>query len=106
ELRGAGNMLGGQQSGHINASGFDLYCQMLERTVRELRGEQIEDEQPTASVNLGIDVRIPDDYIYDINQRLRAYKRISSAETDEAITEIRAEIEDRYGPLPPPVANL
>jgi transcription-repair coupling factor (superfamily II helicase) len=106
ELRGAGNMLGGQQSGHINAVGFDLYCQMLERAVRELRGERIEDETSTAAVNLGIDVRIPDAYVYDVNQRLRTYKRISAAASDEAIEEIRAEISDRYGPLPAPVENL
>jgi len=106
ELRGAGNLLGGQQSGFINAVGFDLYCQMLERTVRELRGEKIEDEQQTTAVDLGIDVRIPEDYIYDINQRLRTYKRISAAATDDAIEAIRAEISDRYGPLPGSVQNL
>lgn len=106
ELRGAGNLLGGQQSGHINAVGFDLYCQMLERAVRELRGERIEDESATTAVNLGIDVRIPEDYIYDVNQRLRTYKRISTASTDEAVDEIRAEISDRYGAPPPPVSNL
>jgi transcription-repair coupling factor (superfamily II helicase) len=106
ELRGAGNLLGGQQSGHINAVGFDLYCQMLERAVHELRGEAIEDEMATATVKLGIDIRIPDDYVYDINQRLRTYKQISAAATDAAIEEIRAEIADRYGPLPPQVENL
>ncbi len=106
ELRGAGNMLGGQQSGHINAVGFDLYCQMLERAVRELRGERIEDETPTAAINLGVDVRIPDDYVYDINQRLRTYKRISTAATDAQLEEIRAEISDRYGPVPEPVEYL
>jgi transcription-repair coupling factor (superfamily II helicase) len=79
---------------------------MLERAVRELRGEQIEDELPTTAVNLGVDVRIPDDYVYDINQRLRTYKRISAAGSDAEIDEIRAEISDRYGPLPPAVENL
>jgi transcription-repair coupling factor (superfamily II helicase) len=106
ELRGAGNMLGGQQSGFINAVGFDLYTQMLDRAVRELKGERIEDEQQTAAINLGVDVRIPDDYISDINQRLRTYKRISAADTDKAIDDIRAELEDRYGSVPPPVQNL
>ncbi len=106
ELRGAGNLLGGQQSGHINAVGFDLYCQMLDRAVREMKGERIEDESPTAAVNLGVDVRIPDDYIYDINQRLRTYKRISAAATDAALDEIRSEINDRYGPVPEPVISL
>src|SRR6185295_6645147 len=62
ELRGAGNVLGGQQSGHMEALGFDLYTQMLERTVAELRGEEVEDET-SVTLNLGVDVAIPDDYI-------------------------------------------
>jgi transcription-repair coupling factor (superfamily II helicase) len=65
ELRGAGNFLGGQQSGHMDALGFDLYTQMLERTVAELRGEQIEDET-SVSINLGVNVAIPEDYIQDM----------------------------------------
>jgi transcription-repair coupling factor (superfamily II helicase) len=79
---------------------------MLDRAVRELKGERIEDEQITASVNLGVDVRIPDDYIYDINQRLRTYKRISAAASDGELDDIRAELNDRYGPVPEPVLNL
>ena len=84
ELRGAGNLLGGQQSGHIDAIGFDLYCQMLERTVAELRGEEIE-EEVNAQLNLGVDTRIPDEYISDMGQRLRTYKRIASARSDEEL---------------------
>jgi transcription-repair coupling factor (superfamily II helicase) len=106
ELRGAGNLLGGQQSGFINAVGFDLYTQMLDRAVRELRGERIEDEMQTAAVDLGLDVRLPDDYISDINQRLRTYKRISAAESDAAIADARAELVDRFGAIPPTVENL
>src|SRR5213076_848841 len=105
ELRGAGNLLGGQQSGHMDALGFDLYTQMLERTVAELRGEQVEDE-PTVSINLGVDVAIPESYIADMGQRLRAYKRVSSARDEEALAAIRAETEDRYGRIPEPVENL
>src|SRR5438094_3836104 len=105
ELRGAGNMLGGQQSGHMDALGFDLYTQMLERTVAELRGEQVEDE-PTVSINLGADVAIPESYIADMGQRLRTYKRVSSARDEEALAAIRAETEDRYGRIPEPVENL
>jgi transcription-repair coupling factor (superfamily II helicase) len=105
ELRGAGNLLGGQQSGHIDAIGFDLYTQMLERTVRELKGEPIEDEVSTA-INLGIDIRIPEDYIYDMSQRLRTYKRVSSAESEAELTDIHAEIADRYGPIAETVENL
>ncbi len=105
ELRGAGNLLGGQQSGHIDAIGFDLYTQMLERTVRELKGQPIEDETSTA-INLGVDIRIPEDFIYDMSQRLRTYKRISSAESEEELADIHAEIADRYGTIPESVENL
>jgi transcription-repair coupling factor (superfamily II helicase) len=105
ELRGAGNLLGGEQSGHIDVIGFDLYTQMLERTVREMKGEPIEDDIST-TINIGVDIRIPDDYIYDMSQRLRTYKRISSAESEEELADIRAEISDRYGPLQESVDRL
>jgi transcription-repair coupling factor (superfamily II helicase) len=105
ELRGAGNLLGGQQSGHMDALGFDLYTQMLERTVAELRGESVEDET-SVSINLGVDVAIPEDYISDMGQRLRTYKRVSSARDEETLSVIRAEVEDRYGRLPSSVEGL
>jgi len=105
ELRGAGNLLGGQQSGHMDALGFDLYTQMLERTVAELRGEQVEDET-SVTINLGVDVAIPENYISDMGQRLRAYKRVSSARDEEALSAIRAETEDRYGRIPESVEAL
>jgi transcription-repair coupling factor len=105
ELRGAGNLLGGQQSGHIDTIGFDLYTQMLERTVRELKGQPIEDETSTA-INLGVDIRIPEEFIYDMSQRLRTYKRISSAESEAELADIHAEITDRYGSMPESVENL
>jgi transcription-repair coupling factor (superfamily II helicase) len=105
ELRGAGNILGGQQSGQLDALGFDLYTKMLERTIREIRGEEIEDET-SVSINLGIDVSIPQDYINETGQRLRTYKRISSADGEEALRQIYAEISDRYGRMPASVENL
>ena len=105
ELRGAGNILGGQQSGHLDALGFDLYTKMLERTIAEIRGDDIADET-SVSINLGLDVSIPKDYIGEASQRLRTYKRISSAETEEGLTQIHAEIEDRYGRIPRSVDNL
>ncbi|HVF87064.1 MAG TPA: TRCF domain-containing protein, partial [Pyrinomonadaceae bacterium] len=105
ELRGAGNLLGGQQSGHMDALGFDLYTQMLERTVAELRGEDVEDEA-SVSLNLAVDVAIPEDYIADMGQRLRTYKRVASARDDEALTAIRRETEDRYGRLPESIERL
>jgi transcription-repair coupling factor (superfamily II helicase) len=105
ELRGAGNILGGQQSGHLDALGFDLYTKMLERTIAELRGDEIADET-SVSINLGIDVSIPKEYIGDTSQRLRTYKRISSAEDEDALIQIHAEIEDRFGRIPRSVENL
>jgi transcription-repair coupling factor (superfamily II helicase) len=105
ELRGAGNLLGGQQSGHMDALGFDLYTQMLERTVAELRGEDVEDEA-SVSLNLAVDVAISEDYISDMGQRLRTYKRIASARDDETLRAIRAETEDRYGRIPESVERL
>jgi transcription-repair coupling factor (superfamily II helicase) len=105
ELRGAGNFLGGEQSGHMDALGFDLYTQMLERTVAELRGEQVEDETGVA-INLGVDVAIPETYVSDMGQRLRTYKRVSSARDEEALAAIRAETEDRYGRVPDAVESL
>jgi transcription-repair coupling factor (superfamily II helicase) len=89
----------------MDALGFDLYTQMLERTVAELRGEQVEDET-SVSINLGVDVSIPEDYISDMGQRLRTYKRIASARDDEVLGQIRRETEDRYGRLPESVERL
>ncbi|CAN5411597.1 transcription-repair coupling factor [soil metagenome] len=105
ELRGAGNILGGQQSGQLDALGFDLYTKMLERTIQELKGESIEDET-SVSINLGVDVSIPNDYINETSQRLRTYKRISSADSEETLRRIYAEIQDRYGKMPESVENL
>ena len=105
ELRGAGNLLGGEQSGHIDAVGFEMYTSMLERTIRELKGEDVV-EKPSAHLNLGIDLRIPTQYIGEENQRLRMYKRAAGAENEAQLEDVRKELEDRYGPVPPPARNL
>jgi transcription-repair coupling factor (superfamily II helicase) len=105
EIRGAGNLLGGEQHGHIEAVGFDLYCRLLERTVEELQGEKPEEEIST-SINLNLDIRIPETFIADSSQRLRMYKRISSAATGEELDALRQEIIDRFGQYPEPVENL
>lgn len=105
ELRGAGSLLGGEQSGHLEALGFDLYTQMLERTVAELRGEEVEDET-SVTLNLSVDVAIPEEYISDMGQRLRTYKRVSSARDETTLQSIRTETEDRYGRIPPSVERL
>jgi transcription-repair coupling factor (superfamily II helicase) len=105
ELRGAGNMLGRQQHGHIEAIGFDLYCQMLERAVSKLKGEEAAPELRT-TLSLGLDVRIPQNYIPSENLRLRTYKRISSIATDQEKQDIRKELDDRFGAPPASVDNL
>jgi transcription-repair coupling factor (superfamily II helicase) len=105
ELRGAGNLLGGEQSGHIEAVGFELYTQMLERAVRELKGEAAPEAAET-QLNLGLNIRIPASYIPEENQRLRMYKRIAGVETEAQLNDVRGELEDRYGEPPTPVRNL
>jgi transcription-repair coupling factor (superfamily II helicase) len=105
ELRGAGNLLGGEQHGHINSVGFDMYLKLLEETVLELKGEEVPLEVRT-SMNLGLDIRIPTEYVSDEHQRLRAYKRIAEASDAEKAGQILAELRDRYGPPPPAVSDL
>ena len=105
ELRGAGNLLGGEQHGHINAVGFDTYVRLLEETIREQKGEEVAPEIHSA-LNLGLDIRIPPEYIADDNQRLRAYRQIASAADAEARDRVSKELGDRYGPPPEAVANL
>lgn len=105
ELRGAGNLLGGEQHGHIDAIGFDLYCQMLERTIEEMRsGAELPEVQ--TQINLRVTVKIPEGYIPDETQRLSTYKRISSLKLDSEIEDLRGELEDRYGSLPSEVESL
>ncbi len=105
ELRGAGNLLGGEQSGHIEAVGFELYTQMLDRAVREMKGEGAA-EEAEMQLNLGLNIRIPAEYIPEENQRLRMYKRVAGVETETQLSDVGSELEDRYGPPPPAVRNL
>ena len=105
ELRGAGNLLGGEQHGHINSVGFDTYIRLLDETVRELKGEEVVPEIHS-SLNLNLDIRIPTDYISDENQRLRAYRQIANAADATARDRAEKELEDRYGPVPEAVRNL
>jgi transcription-repair coupling factor (superfamily II helicase) len=105
EIRGAGNLLGAEQSGHIAAVGLDLYLKMIREAVDALRGT---DQQPEIDPTLTLPVSafIPDDYVSDAYHRLALYKRVASVETGEALASLRAEIEDRFGPIPEPVARL
>jgi transcription-repair coupling factor (superfamily II helicase) len=105
ELRGAGNMLGGEQSGHIEAVGFEMYTSMLEHAVNELKGEE-QPQRASTQLNLGISLRIDENYIEEENQRLRIYKKIAGALDEGGLSEIRAELEDRYGELPASVVHL
>ncbi len=104
EIRGAGDFLGSKQHGFIEAVGFDYYMQLLENSIRELKGEAIPDVK--SKLNLKIPIRIPDDYIPQVNLRLNLYKRISSVKEEEALHKIREEVEDRYGTPPKGVENL
>ena len=110
EIRGAGELLGEGQSGQIQAVGFSLYMDMLERAVKAIRkGEQPSLDQPLASgmdINLRLPALIPDEYLPDVHARLILYKRIASAETQDALRELQVEMIDRFGLLPEPVKNL
>ena len=105
ELRGAGNLLGGEQSGHIEAVGFEMYTSMLEEAVSRLKGEE-RVERPSVQLSLGIPLRIDESYISEENQRLRMYKRIAGVESERALEDVRTELVDRYGPLPASVDHL
>jgi transcription-repair coupling factor (superfamily II helicase) len=105
EIRGAGNLLGGEQSGHIDAVGFEMYMKLLEETVRELKGEDIEDDL-RATVNLRVDLKIDDEFIPDMNQRLMVYRRIAAARTEGELDNALEEVRDRYGAPPASVLNL
>lgn len=105
ETRGAGNLLGKQQSGHIAAVGIDLYTEMMEDAMAELRGEEAAPE-PDTQINLRASAFIPESYIGDMSLRLAAYKEISSAGDDPELSRIAADLRDRYGPLPEFAENL
>ena len=105
EIRGAGNLLGGEQSGHIEAVGFDMYMKLLEQTIKELKGEEVEDEI-RANVNLRVDLRIDDEFIPDMNQRLTVYRRFAAVRNDAELDRLMDEVRDRYGNPPASVLNL
>jgi transcription-repair coupling factor (superfamily II helicase) len=105
EIRGAGNLLGGEQSGQIDTVGFEMYMKLLEQTVRELKGEEIEDDL-RATVNLRVDLRIDESYVPDMNQRLTLYRSVAAARREEEIDDVLEGAFDRYGPLPASVLNL
>ncbi|WP_238442444.1 transcription-repair coupling factor [Desulfofalx alkaliphila] len=105
EIRGAGNILGVEQHGHIAEVGFDLYCRMLEEAVQEAKGEVIEKPLATA-VELPVDAYIPEDYIKEAGQKVEIYRRLAEIKSLEELAELEDELMDRYGELPEPVQRL
>jgi transcription-repair coupling factor (superfamily II helicase) len=105
EIRGAGNFLGKQQSGHITAVGLDLYLQMVEQAVQQLKGTVVE-EEPDPTLRLNVSAFIPEDYVNDPHHRLSLYKRLSSSPQVGDLALLHGEVLDRYGPLPEPVERL
>jgi transcription-repair coupling factor (superfamily II helicase) len=106
EIRGAGNLLGAEQSGFMNSVGFDLYCKLLAEAVQELQGKKVEVVAPSATVDLPLDAYLPDDYIGDRALKVNFYQRLANLSRPEQVEAMVAEIKDRFGVPPPPVQNL
>jgi transcription-repair coupling factor (superfamily II helicase) len=105
EIRGSGNILGGEQSGHIAAVGFEMYLSLLEETIGEMKGEEVVPER-AVTVSLGIDLTIPPAYVADENWRMMIYKKVARAKGDAELEDARREIADRFGEPPPSVGRL
>jgi transcription-repair coupling factor (superfamily II helicase) len=105
EIRGAGNLLGGEQSGHIAAVGFEMYVSLLERAVRELKGEAPAPESK-AQINMQVDIRLPEEYVPDFGDRLVFYKEVASAPDQVSVDRLADRMRDLYGELPPQAQRL
>ncbi len=105
EIRGTGNLLGAEQHGHISAIGLELYMKLLDETIRELKGEKAAEEVET-SIDLHMDIQIPEHFIADSNQRLWLYKRLSSVSDEEGLKTLKDDVMDRFGKYPRAVSNL
>ncbi|MFZ0158292.1 MAG: transcription-repair coupling factor, partial [Kineosporiaceae bacterium] len=106
EIRGAGNLLGGEQSGHIEGVGFDLYVRLVGEAVAEFRGDVEQAEHTEMKVELPVDAHLPHAYVPGERLRLEAYRKIAEVASTEALEAVRAELVDRYGPLPEPAERL
>jgi transcription-repair coupling factor (superfamily II helicase) len=106
EIRGAGNLLGAQQHGFIEEVGFDLYIKLLEEAVAQLKGKSLEEHLTEIKVTTDLDLFLPENYVADSHQRVDIYRRFAGAENQESIKELRAELNDRFGPAPEAVENL
>ncbi len=105
EIRGAGDLLGAEQHGHLAAVGFDLYVRLLEEAIREVRGELVE-EAPEITIDLDADAYLPDQYVESPGQRIAVYRRLAATQTLDEVRTVVEELRDRYGPLPEPAQNL
>ncbi len=106
QIRGGGTILGSAQSGHIAAVGYELYLDLLEKTIREFKGEAPEPERPDPEISIPISAFLPEDFIPDTDQRLLAYKRLATLSDEAAIDDLAIEWRDRYGPFPESARNL
>ncbi len=106
EIRGVGNFLGPEQSGHVNAIGYDLYCQMLRETIATSRGEELPAERAPVKMDVEIDAYLPEEYVDDPDQRILFYKRLADLAETDALRRLGEELVDRYGPLPQPALHL
>ena len=105
EIRGAGNILGAEQHGHIVTVGYELYCRLLEEAVMALRGEKVEETMETR-INLPVEAYLPDNYVPDSRQKVSIYKKIAGLKDRDALNELREELKDRYGAIPEPAEML
>jgi transcription-repair coupling factor (superfamily II helicase) len=105
EIRGAGNLLGPEQHGHMLSVGFDLYCRMVDEVVHELQGEPV-DRRPEPEVSSPLPAFVPDEYVEDRDEKLDVYRRMAALGTLEALEALRSELRDRFGPLPAEVEHL
>lgn len=106
EIRGAGNILGAEQSGHIAAVGYDMYCRLLEDAVHELKNEKPPEKPSTVSIEIGLSASIPKPYIPSDQRRMEAYRRIATATTREQIEQVKADLTSAYGDPPKQVNRL
>jgi transcription-repair coupling factor (superfamily II helicase) len=106
EIRGAGNLLGAEQSGFMTSVGFDLYCKLLAEAVQELQGKKAEAGTPTATVDLPLDAYLPDDYVGDRTLKVNFYQRLANLNQPEQVEAMASEMNDRFGAPPLPVQNL
>ena len=105
EIRGAGNILGAEQHGHIVTVGYELYCRLLEEAVMALKGEKVEETVETR-ISLPVEAYLPDDYVPDSRQKVSIYKKIAGLKDQEVLNELREELKDRYGAIPEPAEML